>query len=112
MVFQSVNTAYRKAGKRLFVREYSYRITGNGFKLKERFRLDVKRNFFFFFFYYKGNEALAHATQRICGHPIPGGVQGQGFGQPGLVELSPPTAWGGNWVICKISSNTYHSVTL
>lgn len=51
MVFQSVNTAYRKAGKRLFVREYSYRITGNGFKLKERFRLDVKRNFFFFFFF-------------------------------------------------------------
>lgn len=49
MVFQSVNTAYRKAGKRLFVREYSYRITGNGFKLKEeRFILDAKRKIFFF----------------------------------------------------------------
>ena len=38
----------------------------------------------------EGGEALAQVAQRSCGCPLPGRVQGQagqGFGQPGLVEV-------------------------
>ena len=40
----------------------------------------------------EGNEALAQVAQRICGCPIPGGIQGQdGWdpGQPNLVGGNP-----------------------
>ena len=42
--------------------------------------------------YYEGGEALEQASQRSCGYPLPGSVQGQdgqGFEQPGLVEGVP-----------------------
>ena len=40
--------------------------------------------------YYESGEALEQVSQRSCGCPIPGSVQGQagwGFEQPGLVEV-------------------------
>ena len=45
--FQYLKGAYRKDGEGLFIREYSDRMRGNSFKLKEgRFRLDVRKTFF------------------------------------------------------------------
>jgi len=43
-------------------------------------------------FFHNEGEILAQISQRSCGCPLPGGVQGQvgwGFGQPGLVEDVP-----------------------
>ncbi|GAB0208266.1 hypothetical protein GRJ2_003292300 [Grus japonensis] len=46
-VYQYLKGAYRKDGEGLFIREYSDRTKGNGFKLKEgRFRVDVRKKFF------------------------------------------------------------------
>jgi len=60
----------------------------NSFKLKEgRFRLDVRKQIFT-----EGDETVEQVTQRSCGCPLPGSVQGQvgwGFKQPGLVEGVP-----------------------
>ena len=46
---------------------------------------------------YESGEALAHAAQRSCGCPIPGGVQDQvlgwGPGQPDLVECVLAHGW-------------------
>jgi len=50
----------------------------------------------------KSSEVLALTSQRGCGCPIPGGVQGQircGLGQPDLVGGTQPTAGDWNWVI-------------
>ncbi|GAB0207536.1 hypothetical protein GRJ2_003219300 [Grus japonensis] len=45
--FQYLKGAYRKDGEGLFMREWSDRTRGNGFKLKEgQFRLDVRKKFF------------------------------------------------------------------
>ncbi|PKU44659.1 hypothetical protein llap_5048 [Limosa lapponica baueri] len=45
--FQYVKGAYRRDGEGLFIREWSDRTRGNGFKLKEgRFRLDTRKKFF------------------------------------------------------------------
>ena len=45
--FQDLKGAYRKAGKRLFIRTGSDRTRGNGFKQEEgRFRLDIRKKFF------------------------------------------------------------------
>ena len=45
--FQYLMGTYRKAGKRLFVREGSDRTMVGGFKIKEdRFRLDFRNKFF------------------------------------------------------------------
>jgi len=47
----------------------------------ERFRLDVRGNFF----HSDGGEVLEQVTQKGCGCPVPGSVQGQvGWG---LVSL-------------------------
>jgi len=44
---QYLKEAYRKAGEGLFIRVYSNRIRGNGFKLEEsRFRTDMRKKFF------------------------------------------------------------------
>ena len=43
---QYLKRAYRKDGEGLFIRAYSDRVRGNGFKLeKGRFRLDIKKEF-------------------------------------------------------------------
>ncbi|GAB0188082.1 hypothetical protein GRJ2_001273500 [Grus japonensis] len=45
--YQFLKGAYRKDGEGLFIREWSDRTRGNGFKLKEgRFRSDVRKKFF------------------------------------------------------------------
>ncbi|PKU38038.1 hypothetical protein llap_11656 [Limosa lapponica baueri] len=45
--FQYLKGAYRRDGEGLFIREWSDRMRGNGFKLKEgRFRLDIRKKFF------------------------------------------------------------------
>ncbi|PKU48925.1 usherin [Limosa lapponica baueri] len=45
--FQYLKGAYRRDGEELFIREWSNRKRGNGFKLKEgRFRLDIRKKFF------------------------------------------------------------------
>ena len=45
--FQYLKGAYRKDGEGLLIREYSDRMRGNGFKLKEgTFRLDIRKKFF------------------------------------------------------------------
>lgn len=47
VAFQYLKGAYRKDGEGLFIRAYSDRTRGNGFKLAEdRFRLDIKIKFF------------------------------------------------------------------
>jgi len=44
VTFQFLKGAYRKAGEGIFVRAYSNRTRGNGFKLEEgSFRLDVRK---------------------------------------------------------------------
>jgi len=44
---QYLKGAYKKAGERLFMRAWSNRTRGNGFKLKEgRFRSDTRKKFF------------------------------------------------------------------
>ncbi|PKU42982.1 hypothetical protein llap_6711 [Limosa lapponica baueri] len=46
-VFQYLKGAYRRDGEGLWIREWSDRMRGNSFKLKEgRFRLDIKKKFF------------------------------------------------------------------
>ncbi|PKU40033.1 hypothetical protein llap_9662 [Limosa lapponica baueri] len=44
--FQYLRGAYRKAGESLFTKACSDRMRGNGFKLKSRFRLDIRNKFF------------------------------------------------------------------
>ncbi|PKU41620.1 hypothetical protein llap_8072 [Limosa lapponica baueri] len=45
--FQYLKGAYRRDGEGLFIRVWSERARGNGFKLKEgRFRLDIRKKFF------------------------------------------------------------------
>ena len=45
--FQYLKGAHRKDGEGLFLREFSDRMRGIGFKLKEgRFRLDIRKKFF------------------------------------------------------------------
>jgi len=45
--FQYLKRACKKGGGRLFIRAFSNRTRGNGFKLKEgRIRLDIKKKFF------------------------------------------------------------------
>ncbi|PKU34936.1 hypothetical protein llap_14759 [Limosa lapponica baueri] len=45
--FQYLKGAYRRDGEGLFIREWSDRMRGNGFKLKEgRFRLDTRKKLF------------------------------------------------------------------
>ncbi|PKU45404.1 hypothetical protein llap_4289 [Limosa lapponica baueri] len=45
--FQSLKGGYRRDGKGLFIREWSDRTRGNGFKLKEgRFRLAIRKKLF------------------------------------------------------------------
>ncbi|PKU35455.1 rna-directed dna polymerase from mobile element jockey-like [Limosa lapponica baueri] len=47
VAFQYLKGAYRRDDEGLFLRECSYRMRGNGFKLKEgRFRLDIRKKFF------------------------------------------------------------------
>ena len=52
----------------------------------------------------------------ICGHPIPGGIQGQagcGSGQPGLVVDDPGHGRGGwYWMITAVLFNPGHSMIL
>ncbi|KAK4814468.1 hypothetical protein QYF61_018986 [Mycteria americana] len=44
--FQYLKGAYKQAGEGLFTRARSNRTRGNSFKLKERFRLDLRKKFF------------------------------------------------------------------
>ena len=76
------------------------------FKLnEERFRLDFKGNFF----QREGGEVLAQAAQRMCGCPIPGGIQGQTGWGPGQSDLMPNLVVGKpahgrvswNYMICR-----------
>ncbi|PKU33345.1 hypothetical protein llap_16350 [Limosa lapponica baueri] len=47
VALQYLRGAYRRDGEGLFIREWSDRTRGNGFKLKEgRFRLDIRKKFF------------------------------------------------------------------
>ncbi|PKU40144.1 hypothetical protein llap_9555 [Limosa lapponica baueri] len=47
VAFQYLKGNYRRDGEGLFIREYSDRTGGNGFKLEEgRFRLDIRKKFF------------------------------------------------------------------
>ncbi|GAB0192232.1 hypothetical protein GRJ2_001688500 [Grus japonensis] len=69
--YQYLKGAYRKDGEGLFIRDYSDRTRGDGFKLKEgRFRLDVRKKFFTV----KSGEVLERVAQIGCGCPIPGSV--------------------------------------
>jgi len=54
-------------------RAWSDRTRDNGIKVKEgRFRLRYKEEIL----YYEGGETLVQVTQRSCGCPLPGSVQG------------------------------------
>lgn len=57
----------------------------NGFKLSEgRFKLDIGKKIL----PYEGGDAQAQVSQRSCGYPNPGSVQGtggRGLGHPGTV---------------------------
>ncbi|KAK4806963.1 LOW QUALITY PROTEIN: hypothetical protein QYF61_027330 [Mycteria americana] len=79
--FQYIKEAYRKDGETLFTRACSDRTRDNGFKLKEgRFRLDIRKKFFT-----RGDECgetLEQVSQRSCGCPIIGSVQGQVIDTP------------------------------
>ena len=44
--FQYLKEAYKLEGSKLFERVDNSRTRGNGFKLKERFRLDIRGKFF------------------------------------------------------------------
>ncbi|PKU45849.1 hypothetical protein llap_3850 [Limosa lapponica baueri] len=47
VAFQYLKVAYRRDGEGLFIREWSNRMGGNGFKLEEgKFQLDIKKKFF------------------------------------------------------------------
>ena len=63
-------------------------------------------------------EALAQATQKSCGCPIPEGAQGQFGWDPGQPELMPdlwlailPATEGGwNWMIFEVPYNPSYSM--
>jgi len=87
--FQYLKGACKKAGEGLFTRACRDRTRGNVFKVKEgRFRLDIRKKFFTMRLVRHWNRL----SQRSCGCPLPGSVQGQAgwdFEQPGLVEGVP-----------------------
>ena len=90
--FQYQKGAYKQEGSQFFTRVDNRRTRGNGFKLKKgRFSLDIRGTFFTMRVVRCWNR-----LPRVCGCPVPGGVQGQvGWGpeQPGLllnVEVGSP----------------------
>ncbi|KAJ7415146.1 hypothetical protein WISP_79600 [Willisornis vidua] len=84
---QYLKETYKKGGKRLFTKACRDRSKENGFKLKgSGLRLGIRK------IYCECGETLEQVTQRSCGCPVPGNVQGQigwSFGQSDLVEGVP-----------------------
>jgi len=103
VAFQYLKGAYKQEGNKLFTWSDSDRIRRNGFKLEEKFRLDVRKKLFSQWAVRPG-----HGCPESCGCPIPEGAQGWagwGSGQPELVGGTGPTAGGWDWAGFNVSSN-------
>lgn len=64
MAFQYVMGTYRKIQGRLFNRPFPERTRGNGFELRGRFILNIRKKC-----YNEGGETLEQVTQRSCEWP-------------------------------------------
>jgi len=72
--FQYLKGACKRAGEGLFTRACSDRTRRNGFKLEVgKFRLDIRKKFFTMRVVRHWNRP----SQRSCGCPLPGNVQGK-----------------------------------